>query len=248
VVAQALWSLGRTALTGPRAIAIGLTAGAAAAMGVPELAVLALAGVAGGILHRAGSRGTSTLGALAVWSVPAAGAANASTAGLFGVFLKIGSVLFGSGYVLLAFLRAELVEGRGWLTEQQLLDAVAVGQVTPGPLFTTATFIGYLLGGVPGAAAATTGIFLPACAFVGASGWLLPWLRRSPLATAMLEGVTVASLALMAVVTVQLARAALVDWLTLGLAAASAVLLVRFRLNPLWLVLAGAAAGLITHL
>src|SRR6185503_7132193 len=123
----------------------------------------------------------------------------------------IGSVLYGSGYVLLAFLRADFVIRLGWLTDQQLIDAVAVGQVTPGPVFTTATFIGYLLGGVPGALIATLGIFLPAFFFVAISGPLIPRLRQSRLAGALLDGVNVASLALMAAVTFQIASAALVD-------------------------------------
>jgi putative chromate ion transporter len=127
-------------------------------------------------------------------------------------------VLFGSGYVLLAFLRADLVQRYGWLTERQLLDAVAVGQVTPGPVFTTATFIGYLLAGPAGAAVATVGIFLPAFAFVAASVPLLPRLRASSVAGAFLDGVNVASLALMAVVTWQLGRAAVVDAPTATLA------------------------------
>ncbi len=164
---------------------------------------------------------------------------------LFGVFLKTGAVLFGSGYVLLAFLRADLVERLGWLTEQQLLDAVAVGQVTPGPVFTTATFVGYVLGGGPGAAVATAGIFLPAFFFVALSGPLVPRLRRSPTAGAVLDGVNAASLALMAVVTWQLARAALVDPATILLAAASAVLLLRYRVSSAWLVLGGAIAGVV---
>jgi chromate transporter len=163
---------------------------------------------------------------------------------LFGVFLKIGAVLFGSGYVLLAFLRADLVERLGWLTERQLLDAIAVGQITPGPVFTTATYVGYVLGGGPGALVATVGIFLPAFLFVALSGVLLPRLRRSAVAGAALDGVNVASLALMAVVTAELARAALVDVTTVVLAAASALLLLRWRVNSAWLVLGGALAGL----
>jgi chromate transporter len=178
----------------------------------------------------------------------AAGAAAAATPfglwPLFAVFLKIGAVLFGSGYVLLAFLRADLVQRLGWLTERQLLDAVAVGQITPGPVFTTATFIGYVLGGTSGAAVATLGIFLPAFVFVALSGPLVPRLRRSPTAGAVLDGVNVASLALMAVVTWELARGALVDPVTLGMAAVGLLLLVRFRVNSAWLVLGGAVIGL----
>jgi chromate transporter len=162
---------------------------------------------------------------------------------IFLFFLKVGSVLFGSGYVLLAFLRADLVERYGWLKEEQLLDAIAVGQVTPGPLFTTATFIGYLLAGPWGAVVATVGIFLPAFVFVVLSRPLLPRLRRSRLAGAFLDGVVVASLALMAVVTFQLGRGTLIDvptWILLGLAT---ILLLRWRISSFWLVLGGAAAG-----
>ena len=176
--------------------------------------------------------------------MPAAGAVPFGLVPLFLFFLKVGSVLFGSGYVLLAFLRADLVERWGWLSEGQLLDAVAVGQVTPGPVFTTATFIGYVLGGTPGAILATVGIFLPAFVFVALSGPLVPRLRRSPVAGAFLDGVGVASIALMAVVTARLGRAALVDFGALALALASAVLLTRFRVNSSWLVLGGALLGL----
>jgi chromate transporter len=164
---------------------------------------------------------------------------------LFAVFAKTGAVLFGSGYVLLAFLRADLVQRFGWLTEQQLLDAIAIGQVTPGPVFTTATFIGYVLGGPSGALIATLGIFLPAFVFVALSGPIVPRMRRSPTAGAMLDGVNVASLALMAVVTFHLARAAVVDAMSLTIALASAILLFRFRVNSAWLVLGGAAGGLL---
>jgi chromate transporter len=164
---------------------------------------------------------------------------------LFFFFLKVGSVLFGSGYVLLAFLRNDLVERWGWLTNAQLLDAVAVGQMTPGPVFTTATFIGYLLAGPQGAFVATVGIFLPAFLFVAISGPLVPRLRRSPWAGGFLDGVTVASLALMAFVTFELGRSALVDPITIVIGVLSALLLVRFKVNSVWLVLAGALLGLL---
>jgi chromate transporter len=194
--------------------------------------------------------------AAAAGAAKSAGAATAATAGaataaaapfglwpLFWVFLKIGAVLFGSGYVLLAFLRADLVDRLGWLTERQLLDAVAVGQVTPGPVFTTATFIGYLLGRGPGALIATIAIFLPGFLLVAVSGPLIPRLRRSPAAGAFLDGVVAGSLALMAVVTWQLGRAALVDPLTVALAAGAAWALFRYRANSAWLVLAAALLG-----
>jgi chromate transporter len=177
----------------------------------------------------------------------AAGVASASLGSLFATFVKIGAVLFGSGYVLLAFLRADFVERFGWLTERQLLDAVAIGQVTPGPVFTTATFVGYLVAGGAGAVVATVGIFLPAFVFVALSGPLVPRIRRSPMAGAALDGVNVASLALMAVVTWQLGRAAMVDGVTVLLALVSALLLVRFRINSAWLVAGGALIGLLVR-
>ena len=170
--------------------------------------------------------------------------AGAGTWPIFLFFLKVGSVLFGSGYVLYAFLRADLVTRWNWLTETQLLDAIAIGQVTPGPVFTTATFIGYLLAGVPGALVATLGIFLPAFVFVAASAPLIPRLRRSPLAGAVLDGVNAASLALMAAVTWHIARTAVTDALGVVLAVTSAILLLRFRIGTTWLLLAAAAVGL----
>lgn len=156
-------------------------------------------------------------------------------------------MVFGSGYVLLAFLRADLVVHRGWLTDSQLLDAIAIGQVTPGPVFTTATFIGYLLHGASGAAIATAGVFLPAFVLVAASGPLIPRIRKSRIAGAFLDGVIVASLALTAVVAWQLARASIIDVVTAALAASSLILLLRFRLNSAWLVLLGALVGLLPH-
>jgi len=254
VVAQALWGLGRSALRGwvPAVIAAG-SAGLALA-GVGELWLLFGAGLASAIAAvavraaRGRTRPPVNLAVLAGLSAsvgPAAGAVSApfSLGSLFLFFAKVGSVLYGSGYVLLAFLRTDLVVRRAWLTDAQLLDAIAVGQVTPGPVFTTATFVGYLLARGSGAAVATLGIFLPAFAFVAISGPLLPLLRRSPTAKAFLDGVIAASLALMAVVTWHLARAALVDVPALLLAAASALLLVRYRVNSSWLVLAGALIG-----
>ena len=167
---------------------------------------------------------------------------------LFLFFLKVGSVLYGSGYVLLAFLRDGLVTQWHWLTEAQLLDATAVGQVTPGPVFTTATFIGYVLGGPWAALVATLGIFLPSFVFVAVSGPLVPRLRRSVLAGAFLDGVNVAALALMMAVTWQLGRAAVVDALTGGLAVVSAVLLVRYKVNSVWLILVAAVLGILASM
>jgi chromate transporter len=186
-------------------------------------------------------------------TMPATTAAVATTAGVvtvapiwsvFLAFLKIGSVLFGSGYVLLAFLQADLVERYGWLTQKQLLDAVAVGQFTPGPVFTTATFIGYVMRGPQGALAATLGIFLPAFFFVAVTAPILPWLRKSKNAGYFLDGLNAGSLALMGVVTVELAKGTLVDPLTWVLAAASlGILLWRKGINSAWLIVAGGVVG-----
>ena len=164
---------------------------------------------------------------------------------LFWIFLKIGSVLYGSGYVLLAFLRADFVVRLGWLTDAQLIDAISIGQVTPGPVFTTATFVGYLLGGVPGALLATLGIFLPSFVFVAISNPFISRLRNSPWTSALLDGVNVASLGLMAGVTFELGRAALVDPLTVAIALVTGIALVRFRVNATWLVLAGGVVGIV---
>jgi chromate transporter len=234
---------------------LGALALAAVAAGTHELIVLAGAAVTMAVVRVVRNpRGAMALLAAACWHSggAAAGAFAASQAvqtpfslwTLFLVFAKAGAVLFGSGYVLLAFLRADLVERMGLLTERQLLDAIAIGQVTPGPVFTTATFIGYLLAGVPGAAIATVGIFLPAFFFVAISGPFVPRLRRSATAGAVLDGVNVASLALMAVVTWQLAASALIDPLTLALCGGSLAALVFFRVNSTWLIATGAAVGL----
>jgi chromate transporter len=257
IVIQALWSLGQKAVKDRFCAALGCVAILLTLAGVNELAVLFGAGTVAALSQ--GIRSTPARGAgttrLALAPVVSAAAlttgsslAVAGTAAfglgpLFLVFLKIGSVLFGSGYVLLAFLRADLVERRGWLTEMQLMDAIAVGQFTPGPIFTAATFVGYLLGGTPGALVATVGIFLPAFFFVAISGPLVPRLRASPTAGAFLDGVNVASLALMAVVTWQLGRVAVVDVPTLVLAAVGGVLLFRYRVNSAWLVLGAGVVG-----
>lgn len=252
VILQALWGLGRTALKSAALWIFGAAAATAILLGINELLVLLLAGVLMALSTVARGPRNSTL--VLVWpgivfgSVPTfASVPPVHLSTLFGLFVKTGSVLFGSGYVLLAFLRADFVERLGWLTEQQLLDAIAVGQITPGPVFTTATFVGYILAGTSGALVATAGIFLPAFVFVAASAPLIPKLRRSPVAGAVLDGVNVASLALMAVVTIQLAHTTLIDPITIALAAASAFLLFRFRINSAWLVLAGAIAGLLLY-
>jgi chromate transporter len=256
VVVQALWGLARVAVKTTLLAIVTLVAVVTSFSGVNELAILLGAGVALAVVRWITARPRSACPYAAVVGVSpniavapiavavGATAAPFSLAALFLFFLKVGAVLFGSGYVLLAFLRADLVDRWHWLTEAQLLDAIAVGQVTPGPVFTTATFVGYLLGGPSGAVVATVGIFLPAFIFVALSGPLVPRLRRSPTAAVFLDGVNVASLALMVAVTWHLGRAAVVDTPSAILAVASALLLIHFRVNSAWLVLGGGLVGL----
>jgi len=249
VVVQALLGLAPKAIKNRSLLVIGGLSLLAVVSGANELLCLGLAGLAELLVRRRFAAPPLLFSGLTPSAALAASAAGkvvvpVSLPALFLVFAKIGSVLFGSGYVLLAFLRSDFVQQRHWLTEAQLLDAIAVGQITPGPVFTTATFIGYLLGGPAGALCATLGIFLPAFLFVALSGMLLPKIRRSASLGSFLDGVNVASLSLMAAVTLQLCRAALVDWATVLLALASAVLLVRFKLNSTWLILGGALVGL----
>ncbi len=249
VVFQALWGLARTAVKSRFLASIGLLATAGALAGGNVLAILLSAGLAAIIQAWVKERGASpnpaALPAIPLLAPTAASAAAIPIGlwGLFLVFLKFGAVIFGSGYVLLAFVQADLVSRLHWLTQAQLLDAVAVGQVTPGPVFTTATFIGYLLGGVPGALVATVGIFLPGFLFVAASRPLIPRIRGSKIAGAFLDGVNVGAVALMIAVTWQLGRAAVVDFLTGGVAALSAVVLIYYRINSAWLIFAGALVG-----
>ena len=263
IVAQAIVRLGRSVLKTRWLGAVGVAATAAVALGVHELLVLLVSGVVVAAVTRARRGGSApsaaallplggvtapTVAATATAATATAAAATVGLAPLFLVFLKIGSVLFGSGYVLLAFLRSDLVERYHWLTNTQLLDAVAVGQVTPGPLFTTATFVGYLLHGWAGAVVATVGIFLPAFVLVALSGPLVPRLRRSPTFGALLDGVNAASLALMAVVTWELGRSAIVDVPTALLALAALAVLLFTKLNSVWLVLVGGLAGVLLRL
>ena len=162
--------------------------------------------------------------------------------------MKIGAVLVGSGYVLLPVLSSDLVVKFHWLTDSQLLDAVAVSQATPGPFFTVATFIGYILAGWKGAALATLGMFLPAFVYVAVTSGFLPKLRKSPLAAAFLDRVNAAAVALMAYVGLQFGRAALINIPAVLLAVLSAVLVFRYKINSTWLVLGGAAAGIMLRL
>jgi chromate transporter len=237
VVLQAIWGLLRTAVKSVGLAIIAVAAFVLYLAGVNELAVLFGAGalVFAWRLARRIPRATP----LALIAVP-------ELSMVFLIFLKIGSVLYGSGYVLLAFLSSELVS-RGWLTNEQLLDAIAVGQFTPGPLFTSATFIGYVIGGWWGAALATIGIFLPSFVFVAITNPLIPRIRRSPTLAALLDGVNAGALALMAGVTVHLARSAVIDAFTAILAVVAAIILLRWKINSAWLVLGGAGVGVVAR-
>jgi len=242
IILQAIWKFART---GIKSIFFAIVAGLSVVVsfaGVSPIAVLLLAGMVAAIEHGIRHRPVAAAGFLP--AIAASSAATVATAMAVPVslwrlglsFLKIGSVVFGSGYVLLAFLHAEFIEKLHWLTEKQLIDAIAVGQFTPGPLFTTATFIGYLVAGWKGAVVGTIGIFLPGFLLVAVSGPLIPRLRKSATVSAALDGVIAASIALMVVVTWQLGRAAIVDRVTIVLFVLSAIVLLRFRVNSAWLI------------
>jgi chromate transporter len=212
--------------------------------------VLFLQGTGGGVppASRAAEGGALSLawGMLAgVGSATVGGAAALSLWKVFFFFLKVGAVLYGSGYVLVAFLEGGLVQGTGWLTESQLLDAIAVGQFTPGPVLSTATFIGYVLDGVGGAAVATLGIFLPSFLFVLLLNPLIPRMRRSVWLSAFLDSVSVAAVALMLAVTVELGITTLTSWPAWTIAILAAVLALRFKVNAAWLVVGGGLLGLV---
>jgi chromate transporter len=263
IILQALWRLGQTAIKTLFLAGLAILTIIANFAGVNELIVLLAGGILAALRPCMSADWRQHLRALGILllvacafliliffvvndrnSVPV----SFSLPALFMYFLKVGSVLYGSGYVLLAFLQADLVGNWHWLTTGQLLDATAVGQITPGPVFTTATFIGYLLGGLTGALIATCGIFLPAFFFVAISSFLIPRLRRNIVAGYFLDGLNVGSLALMVVVTFYLTPAALVDWLTILLSLISLFLLVWWRLNSIWLILLGALTGYLGHI
>lgn len=240
VVAAAVARLSRSALRGALEIAVGVGAVVAGALHVHELWVLLGGGALVAAVPLARKRAPLAISAplLAVAAAPGVGS-------IFLVFLKIGSVLYGSGYVLLAFLRTELIANRGWLTERQLIDAIAAGQATPGPVFSTATFVGYLVGGPGGAVLATLGIFLPAFLFVAVSAPLLKAMRRSSVLAAFLRGVNAASIGLIAAVLFDLGRVALGWPPAWGIALLSLVLAFATRVDPTWLLAGGAVAGLL---
>jgi chromate transporter len=232
IVIQALWRLGRSTIRSRRLAIICIAAFAFCIWGIsPVLVLLATALIALG-LERIGQ----TKVALSIIPPPL-------ISSIFLVFLKFGCVIFGSGYVLLAFLRSDLVTHRGWLTDRQLLDSVAVGQITPGPVFTTATFIGYLLGGSRGAIAATAGIFAPAFVLVAVTSPFIRRLRQLKWTMPLLDGLNVAAVALMLFVSWQLARTAITDWVTLALLGCSLFVLLRFKPNTIWLIAAAAVLG-----
>lgn len=252
LIAQAVLKLARTALKTRRLAAAGAACLAASLLGAPPLAVLLVCGGAMLASAWARSRSSTAMGWAAMKTGTAGGfaAASAGAAGagpVFLVFLKLGAVVFGSGYVLLAFLQADLVDRLHWVTQRQLLDAVTAGQLTPGPLFASATFLGYLVGGWGGAAAATAAIFLPSFFLAAMAAALAGRIRRSALAGAFLDGVNVAAIAVMAAVAVTLGRAALVDAWTWGIGLSCAGLLIGTRVNPAWAIVAGAAAGALAH-
>jgi chromate transporter len=247
VVVQAIWALARTAVKGWLLAAIGALVLGLYAAGVNEIVLLLGAGVLVMATRNAGHlrqrpRALVLVSMLGAPALSTAGAATVDPVSLFFVFLKIGAVLYGSGYVLLAFLRNDFVVRLGWLTDQQLIDAVAVGQLTPGPVFTTATFIGYIVAGTSGAALSTLAIFLPSFVFVAIVYPLVPRLRGSAWMSAFLDGVNVAAIGLMLAVTWQLGRSAVVDWPSAALALVATILLLRWRINSVWLI---AGAGVI---
>lgn len=251
IVLQALWGLAPKAAKDKFTAGVGLATLGLYFAGLNEIALLVTGGVAV-MLFQNWQKWQSAPAEVWLWPVGSLTVTSLATipfsyTTLFFTFLKIGSVLYGSGYVLLAFLRNDFVLRYGWLTDQQLIDAIAIGQLTPGPVFTTATFIGYLLGGPAGGLIATLGIFLPSFFFVALSHPFIPRLRQSPWFSGLLDGVNVASLGLMAGVTLQLAYSTIIDPLTAGIALISAGLLFRYQLNSTWLILAGAIIGLIRY-
>jgi chromate transporter len=252
VIAQAIWSLGQKALKSLLLGVIGVAVFVLYLLGINELLLLFGGALIVMLLENLNRLRSAPPAAFALFGLPASTLLNTvepvSISQLFLTFLKIGSLIYGSGYVLLAFLRTDFVDRLGWLTDQQLLDAVAIGQFTPGPVFTTATFIGYITAGFWGAVVATLGIFLPGFILVAITNPLIPRLRQSPWLGALLDGVNIAAIGLMAAVTLELARAAFIDLLTIILASGAAVFLIRFKVNSTWLILGGGVIGVVYQL
>jgi chromate transporter len=238
IVAHATWALGRSTVRSIVPFIIAAVATASLLLGVNELLVL----IAGGAVSMVAAWTPRPM-QFSSWLAMFAVAADATLRRVLLVFVEIGAVLYGSGYVLVAFLEGRIVDHLGWLTTQQVLDAVAIGQITPGPVFSTATFIGWQVAGVWGATAATVGIFAPSFLFVAFLGRIIDWLRRHPSGARFLDGVTAASLGLMAGALVRLADAAFVDLVTGVIGLVSVVLLVTKRASTTSLVVAGVALG-----
>ena len=261
VILVAVVRLGKTAAKNVRLTVIGIAVAAVSLMGMNEVVALLIGGIIGIVLYELIDRQKKSISGwllpsflqlpvLLTWS-EAKAAASVSAAGIAGIslwklglfFLKIGSVLYGSGYVLVAFLEGELVKDYGWLTNQQLLDAIAIGQFTPGPVLSTATFVGYVLSGIPGATVATAAIFLPSFLFVLVLNPVIPRLRASKVMSAFLDAINVSAIGLMAAVVVSLAGRTLPDWRAIVIALIAAIAGIRFKLNNAWLILGGAVTG-----
>ena len=258
IIVQAVWSLGKRGIKKPLLIIVGLGVLVLYLFGINEI-VLLLGGAALVLLVQSGWR-LRRRGAAALLVTPvlllklpftglAVGAIAFNQATLFLTFLKIGATLFGTGYVLLAFLNSEFVVNLGWLTHAQVVDAIAVaGQITPGPVFNSAAFIGYLLGGWPSALLAVLGIFLPSFILVGLLSRFLPALRKSWLAASFLDGINASSLGLMAAVAIQLGRVVIIDPFTIIITLVALFLVIRFKISSVWLVLGGGGLGMVYKL
>jgi len=247
LIFQAIWNLARSALKTPFLVVLVALVLVLAFLGLPVVVLLIASGLVCLVLRSATAK---RLVAASPIALVATDSASISSVGLFSIFLyflKVGAVLFGSGYVLLAFLRADLVIKLHWLTDTQLLDAIAISQATPGPFFTVSTFIGYVLGGWKGAIVGTIGMFVPAFTYVAATASFLPKLRKSPAASAFLDGVNAAVIALMAYVGWQFARQAIVNLQTFLIALLGTVLLLKFKVNSAWLVVGAGLLGILLH-
>jgi chromate transporter len=250
IIINALWGLSKKAVKTKELLIIGILVGLVTWFGkFNEVITLLLGGLFGTLWLRYRDHRQSYLLIPGLITGKALTATSFSLVKLGGFFLKVGSLLFGGGYLLVAFLHGGLVEEYGWLTQQQLLDAIAIGQFTPGPILSTATFIGYILAGIPGAIIATGGIFLPSFVFVAILSPLIPRLRNSPGTKTFLDAVNVSAVALMVITTLHLGITTLTnDLLAVAIAIISAVLLIVYRLNSAWLVLGGALIGWIAFL
>ena len=248
IILSAIYKLGKTALKNIQLAILGLIVIVASLVGVNEIIAILGAGIMGmlwfSIERSFKPEGLHSLFLVSLFSTTPVLANQISTVKLFGVFLKVGAVLFGSGYVLVAYLDGELIEKLGWLTRQQLLDAIAIGQFTPGPVLSTATFIGYQIQGLWGALAATTGIFLPSFLFVLLLNPMVPKLRSSPLAAGFLDSVNIAAVGIMTAVTFALGKSVLVDWRSWVILVVSVGITFGVKkANALWIVLGGGILG-----